>query len=138
MSTPIRIFTDGACSPNPGNMGIGVVVEWQGKTPPTIISEYAGKGTNNIAEYTALNEALLYIYQQTIKNCVIHSDSKLMVNQVNGNWKCKDSTLLPLCIKAQERIKWLRKNLFNVELVYIKRDLNLADEPAKQGSKKFQ
>lgn len=130
----IRIFTDGACQPNPGSMGIGVVIEWATKIAD-VISLPAGEGTNNIAEYKALLEALLQIKDNSIKDTVIHSDSNLMVSQVNGKWQCKDSTLKVLCDKAQKRMKFLRDNNFKVELVYIPRALNLADTPAKNGCK---
>lgn len=129
----VRIFTDGACQPNPGSMGVGVVIEWNGKKP-TIHSEYAGEGTNNIAEYSALIQSLGMIKEMVVKDAKIHSDSNLMVNQVNGNWKCKDESLKVLCFKAQKRIKWLESNGYKVELVYIPRELNLADEPAKRGA----
>ncbi|MEO5767541.1 MAG: hypothetical protein ABIS92_04265, partial [Polyangia bacterium] len=42
----LEVWTDGACSGNPGPMGIGVVVidgDWRDE-----ISEYLGVGTNNI------------------------------------------------------------------------------------------
>lgn len=131
----IRIFTDGACQPNPGSMGVGVVIEWQGKKP-TIISEYIGEGTNNVAEYTALLTALEEIKKEDIRVVKIHSDSNLMVQQVNGNWKAKDRALKVHCDLAQRRISWLTQKGFQIELVYIPRELNLADEPAKRGSEK--
>jgi ribonuclease HI len=135
MASPIRVFTDGACQPNPGKMGIGVVVEWQ-KNNPTIISKSGGDGTNNIAEYMALLEAQDFIKENIIKNVIINSDSTLMVKQVNGEWKCKDATLKELCSKAQNRMKWFKDNNYKIELVYIPRELNLADTPAKNGVKK--
>lgn len=132
---PIRIFTDGACQPNPGHKGLGVVVEWQGKKP-LVLSKYAGEGTNNEAEYEALIESLQIIRDEQIKEAVIHSDSNLMVNQVNGSWACRDYKLKPLLFKAQKRIEWLKGNGFKVELIYIPRELNLADNPAKLGAQK--
>jgi ribonuclease HI len=131
----IRIFTDGAAQPNPGSMGIGVVIEWQGKKP-TIYSEYIGEGTNNEAEYGALLQALQMIKDENIKIAKIHSDSNLMVNQVNGNWKAKDIVMQSLRGKAQKRIDWLIQKGFQIELVYIPRTLNVADEPAKRGAEK--
>lgn len=136
MGEQIRIFVDGACAPNPGPMGIGIVVEWQGNTAPTIISEFIGEGTNNIAEYTALIEALGFIKVNKIMNAKIHSDSNLIVQQTVGTWKCKDLKLKGLNTKAKMRIDWLRQHNYQIELVYIPRELNLADEPAKLGSKK--
>src|SRR5262245_14197759 len=46
------VYTDGACTGNPGPMGIGVVV-MDGKERREL-SEYLGIGTNNIAELTAI------------------------------------------------------------------------------------
>lgn len=131
----IRIFIDGACQPNPGHKGLGIVIEWQGKNP-TIISKYAGEGTNNEAEYEAFIESLQAIKEENIKEVIVHSDSNLMVQQVNGNWQCRDLKLKPLLFKAQKRIEWLKNNNYNVELIYIPRELNLADTPAKNGCKK--
>lgn len=135
----IRIFTDGACSGNGttnSEAGIGVVVEWQNKKP-TIISEYLGEGlTNNIAEYRGVIKALDFIYHNQISNVEINSDSKLIVNQINGNWRCKDSKLKPLLIKSQKKLNYLRNKLnYNIDIVYIPRKFNLADEPAKNSLK---
>jgi ribonuclease HI len=74
------------------------------------------------------------IKDEVIKDAVIKSDSNLMVNQVNGKWKCKDSSLQVLCFKAQKRIDWLKSHGYKVELEYIPREFNLADEPAKLGA----
>lgn len=128
----IRVFTDGACQPNPGNKGIGVVIEWQ-NSAPEIISKGTGFGSNNQAEYEALLEALMQIRDKKIMKVEINSDSNLMVNQVNGNWACKDKQLRELCTLAQRRIDWLIQNGYDVKLVYIRREFNLADNPAKNG-----
>ena len=131
----IRVFTDGACSGNgtaSALTGIGVVVEWVGKQP-TVISKPYGHGTNNTAEYNALLEALQYIYDEKIMVVEINADSNLMVSQVNGVWKCKDATLKELCTLAQKRINHLIQNGYDVKLQYIRREFNLADEPAKRG-----
>src|SRR5207344_2742499 len=55
------IHTDGSCFGNPGPAGVGVLMEWKGKTKE--ISRYLGEGTNNIAELTAIEVAL-----QEVKN----------------------------------------------------------------------
>lgn len=131
----IRLFCDGACSGNgtPNQKaGAGVVVEWQGKKP-MILSMGLGNKSNNEAEYNGLLEALQIIKDTEIKDVIIHSDSNLMVQQVNGNWKCKDPKLKQLLQKAKDRIVWLNSNKYKVGLVYIPRELNLADMPAKNG-----
>src|SRR4051812_18768300 len=52
----IDVWTDGACSGNPGPMGIGVVVLADGKRREH--GEYLGVGTNNIAELVAIERGL--------------------------------------------------------------------------------
>src|SRR5262245_42651324 len=52
----IVVYTDGACSGNPGPMGIGVVVLDHGNRRE--VSEFLGEGTNNVAELTAVERAL--------------------------------------------------------------------------------
>lgn len=131
----IRVFCDGACSNNGGaaqRAGIGVVIEWQGRKP-FILSEGVGNKTNNEAEYEGILKALLLIKENEIKTVTINSDSALVVNQVNGNWKCRDKKLIPLLIKTQARLNWLRSNNYTIDVVYIKREFNLADAPAKLG-----
>ncbi|MDO9264821.1 MAG: RNase H family protein, partial [Desulfosalsimonadaceae bacterium] len=53
----IIIYTDGASSGNPGPSGIGVVMEYGGHERE--ISNYIGIATNNIAELTAVQTALM-------------------------------------------------------------------------------
>lgn len=140
----IRIFIDGACQPNPGAMGIGVVVEWA-MSGPTVISEYGGEGTNNVAEYKALNRALQCINENQIMVAKIKCDSNLVVQQMKKiipnltrdpkiiGWKCNDYDLLELRNIAKNRIDDLVKRGFEIFLDYIPRELNLADAPAKAG-----
>ena len=52
----LELWTDGACSGNPGPMGIGIVAVDGGKRREH--GEYLGVGTNNIAELTAIERAL--------------------------------------------------------------------------------
>ena len=117
-----EIFIDGACSGNPGPTRIAVFSE--DLKIKTILD--TGNGTNNRAEYQALIYALA-IAQSIEDDIVIKSDSKLVVEQVNGNWKVKDTKLIPLRKDAQILID-MRKQLFNVstELQWLPREQNLA------------
>ena len=131
----IRIFCDGACTGNGSASqvaGIGVVIEWQGKSP-LILSKGIGDRTNNEAEYEGLLEGLQQIKDNEIKVATIHSDSNLMVSQVNNVWACRDAKLKPLLFKVQKRLEWFKERGYSIELVYIPRELNLADTPAKRG-----
>jgi len=53
---PVEIFTDGACSGNPGPGGWGAILRWDGKERE--LSGGAAETTNNRMELTAAIEAL--------------------------------------------------------------------------------
>ncbi len=54
----ISIYCDGACEPNPGNAGSGVVVYRNGQLAELWYGLYNPRGTNNTAELNALHQAL--------------------------------------------------------------------------------
>lgn len=136
MSAPIRIFIDGSCrdNGNNGQMGIGIVVEWKNNKLPTIISKYIGEGTNNIAEHTALLEALKLIEKEQIMNVRILSDSNLVVKQINNIWKCKDLELRKIFDKSIKLLESLKNKGYLISIEYIPRKINIADTPANNGS----
>ena len=117
-----EIYVDGGCSGNPGPMRIAMFSE--DLSIKTVLDN--GNGTNNIAEYHALIYALA-IAQHLEDNVVIKSDSKLVVEQVNGNWKVKDQTLKTLYRDAQILID-MRAQLFGASttLQWVSREQNLA------------
>ena len=95
------LHTDGACLGNPGPMGLGIVLEREDGKEYTL-SEPAGHGTNNIAEYSALIRGLQLAQQKDVTSINAYLDSQLVVEQVNGNWRVKDKTLAALHEKVQE------------------------------------
>ena len=54
----VSIYCDGACEPNPGNAGSGIVVYRAGKLAQLWFGLYNPRGTNNTAELNALYHAL--------------------------------------------------------------------------------
>jgi ribonuclease HI len=54
----VSIYCDGACEPNPGNAGSGIVVYRGGKLTELWYGLYNPMGTNNTAELNALHHAL--------------------------------------------------------------------------------
>ncbi len=91
-----EIFFDGACLPfNPNGVATyGFVIKNSGK----IVSSGSGiaseKGTNNIAEYTALIKALEKALELGYTKVKIYGDSLLVVNQINGIYEVKSSKYL--------------------------------------------
>lgn len=122
MHNQLIIHTDGGARGNPGPAAIGVVIEKEGK----IIHEFGktiGETTNNVAEYTAVIEALIWLasknYTLEIKNFFL--DSKLVVEQLNGRFKLKNANLRELFLK----IKILEQEVGGViTYQYIPREKN--------------
>lgn len=70
-SDPIEIFTDGACSGNPGPGGWGVLLRWNGHERE--LSGGADETTNNRMELTAAIEALKALKRPS--RIHLHTDS---------------------------------------------------------------
>jgi ribonuclease HI len=85
----IIVYTDGACTGNPGPMGIGVVIVDRGKRRE--IGEYLGHhGTNNIAELTAILRALESVPpDQREREVRVHADSAYAIGLLSQGWKAK-------------------------------------------------
>ena len=101
-----KVFCDGASRSNPGEAAIGVSIQIDGKEIHTI-SKVIGVASNNEAEYLALESALEYCIKNNFMNLEIFLDSKLVVEQVNGNFKVKSNNLKPLRDKILEHIEKL-------------------------------
>jgi ribonuclease HI len=89
----IHVWTDGACSGNPGPAGLGVVV--LDGSDRKEISEYLGEGTNNIAELTAILRGLEVIEPEARKRPVfVYSDSQYSIGLLTQAWKAKKNVEL--------------------------------------------
>jgi len=117
----IIVHTDGGSRSNPGNAGIGVVARRGGDTLFEL-SEFLGVQTNNYAEYTGVIRALEELIARGLHTepVAIHMDSKLVVEQVQGNWKVKEPTLKPLVSRAQE----LAAQCKSISFTHIPREKN--------------
>ena len=89
------IHTDGGSRGNPGKAGIGVVIEKDDGNKEQIY-KYIGITTNNIAEYTALKEALMRAEDLGEKHVSVIMDSELVVKQIKGEYRVKNEGLKPL------------------------------------------
>ncbi len=97
----IIIYTDGACSGNPGPAGVGVFL--QRPTETVEICEYIGSATNNIAELTAILRALETLTEAENNSHIhLYTDSGWSLGVLVGGWKAK--TNLHLIGKIKEQI----------------------------------
>jgi ribonuclease HI len=110
----LEVWTDGACSGNPGPMGIGVVVidgAWRDE-----LSEYLGIGTNNIAELVAIERGLetsLSRIATTARRVQVHTDSSYAIGLLGKGWKAKAN---------QDLVERIRKKLtaFPAAIEFVK------------------
>ncbi len=130
----LEIFTDGACSGNPGPAAIGVVIKNQNQTIKEI-SRGIGQATNNIAEYTALIEGLKEAVSLKADEVLVTTDSELMYKQIMGSYKVKHENIKPLF----DQVKNLIQSFKQVEFKHVLRDKNHeADKLASLGLKTSQ
>lgn len=125
----IIIHTDGASRGNPGLAGAGAVVN--GLNNKYLLSLFLGKKTNNEAEYLALLSALRLMVSlmddesenRLLKASSIHFklDSKLVVEQLNKNWKIKNHRMRAL---AQDCWKIIAELDAPVYFDHVGRELN--------------
>src|SRR5262249_32560727 len=108
----VQLWTDGACSGNPGPMGIGIVAIDGAKRKE--VGEYLGIGTNNIAELTAIDRALDIIGDDArTRHLRVYTDSAYSIGVLSKGWKAKAN---------QELIARMRRRLAglpNVEFVKV-------------------
>lgn len=104
-----HIHTDGGSRGNPGQAAIGFVIQDDDGKPVAEKGEKIGVTTNNVAEYTAVLSALKYLIDSPVKPTLVKFflDSKLVVEQINGNFQIKQPHLKTLCVEIQR----LRKSL---------------------------
>ncbi len=116
------IHTDGGSRGNPGQAAIGVVIQKQS----SLIANYGkrlGVTTNNVAEYFAVKDALLFVISNNMERDDIDFflDSELVVKQLNGVYKIKDKTLQTYSSDIKILItKWGRE----VRFTHVKREQN--------------
>ena len=114
------IYIDGAARGNPGEAGIGIIIKDEKGKNIRELYKYIGSVTNNIAEYTALVYALQEALILGLKNVTVHSDSELLVRQLNGQYRVKNSNLRPY----YEQFLHLKRGFNQVEAKQISRQDN--------------
>lgn len=136
----VEIFTDGACSGNPGAGGYGAILRYMGTTKE--ISGGDLNTTNNRMELLAVIEALTLLKEPC--KVILTTDSQYVVNAVEKGWliswvlsdwkkgKVKNidlwQRLLPLLDKHDVSFVWIKGHNGHIEnercdqLAVIQRD----------------
>jgi len=100
--TEVEVYTDGASRGNPGPASYGIVFT-DGDEVLATVSGFLGTTTNNQAEYNAVITAVDTAIEAGLERIELHSDSQLMINQLNGEWQVKDDELRGLYETVQDR-----------------------------------
>lgn len=117
-----KLYTDGGSRNNPGPAAIGVVLlDEQGVTIETV-SKFLGQATNNQAEYEALLHGLRLALHHKVSQVAVYLDSELVVKQMQGLYKIKDSQLAQLAAQA----KTLLESFQTYTFIHIPREKNAA------------
>jgi ribonuclease HI len=105
------VYTDGACSGNPGPAGCGfLVIGLDGERREGF--EFLGKATNNIAELTAILRGVEAV-ADLIAPVRVHTDSSYAIGVLQKGWRAKANVELIATI----RIELARRP--GVHLVYV-------------------
>lgn len=119
MSKILEVYTDGGSRGNPGVSAYAFVVLEEGVEIYTS-SGFIGISTNNKAEYTALLEALKYIDNLEFESVKFYSDSELMVKQIKGEYKVKDTDLQIFYQECKQIISKIK----HFEIIHVRREKN--------------
>jgi ribonuclease HI len=95
-----RLSTDGGARGNPGPAALGYVLEADDGTVLSAHGEAIGVATNNVAEYRALLAGLARAVELGIDELEVVSDSELLVKQMRGEYRVKNTALRELSIEA--------------------------------------
>lgn len=106
----VIVYTDGACTGNPGPAGIGVVMRHKGREK--LVSEYLGEATNNIAELTAILRALTLLKRPDMP-VRLYTDSQYAQGLFLRNWKAKANT--ELVAEIRKKLKSFR----DLSIIYV-------------------
>jgi ribonuclease HI len=115
----VTVYTDGASRGNPGPAAIAYLIRGDG-VAPVDYCEAIGTATNNFAEYSAMIRALEAASRLGARRVALHSDSELMVRQMNGEYRVKHPDIVPLYEEARECVATFDA----VQFIHIPRSQN--------------
>ncbi|HBQ51009.1 hypothetical protein A3B42_00800 [Candidatus Daviesbacteria bacterium RIFCSPLOWO2_01_FULL_38_10] len=116
------IYTDGASRGNPGRASYGFTISDGENNLIYKEGKSIGITTNNVAEYTGVLEALKKAkkFSKSQSEIELFADSRLVVEQLSGNFKVKAPHLKPIF----DQIKILEMEIGRVFYTHIPREKN--------------
>jgi len=118
--TELKIYADGGSRGNPGPSASGFVITDMHDVLLEKDGLYLGITTNNQAEYHALRLALERALALKAENVHVFMDSLLVVNQMKGLFKVKNTELIPVYKEIKQTVGRFKE----VSFTHIPRELN--------------
>ena len=115
----LELYCDGGARGNPGEAAFAVVVSRDGRVVEEIF-EKIGIATNNVAEYRGVIGGLRYLRKNPAA-AKIYLDSELVVRQLKGEYRVKDTKLQKHYLEAR---KLLGEIGLPVGFFYVPREKN--------------
>lgn len=129
----VDLFTDGGSRGNPGPAGAGFVIKDQQGQIILSRGTFLGSTTNNVAEYTAVQEGLTAAKELGVQSVRLFADSQLLIRQINGEYRVKSEKLRPYYQACME----LLASLESWQATHVYREQNTeADNLANQAMDK--
>lgn len=117
----LEAFIDGSSIGNPGEAGYGFVLKTHKGEILARIGRRIGRATNNTAEYRGLLGCLDMAAAYEARSLLVHSDSELLVNQMNGSYRVKQAHLQEL---HQQAMQIIQREFPDFQIRHIPRTMN--------------
>lgn len=122
----LAVYFDGSCNPNPGEMGIGIHCPARNYDR----TEGMGYGTNNLAEWLALELGMAYALDFGKKGGAVwfFGDSQLVIRTMNNEQSVRKTELSDVysrCVALQDALK---RAGIRYDYMFVNRKYNLADK----------
>ncbi len=121
ISDTATIYTDGGSRGNPGPSGLGYYIVGADGREIKRGGEFLGMSNSRLAEYYGLKEGIEQAIELGLKRVRFVSDSLMMVNQMNGVYKVKNSDLW----QVHDDILKLLSKLDSYSFVHVPRSQNV-------------
>lgn len=116
----LNVYCDGGSRGNPGHSAYGFAVLKDGEIVKKG-SGYIGIATNNVAEYTAIVEALKWLKENFPgNNLSFFLDSQLAASQLSGLYKVKNSKIRDFILE----IRGLENSFSQITYNHVPREKN--------------
>lgn len=121
----VKVFTDGGSRGNPGESAIGVYIENE-DGELVGIGRRIGIQTNNVAEYSAIIEALVWLIDNKSKigddaQIDFYMDSQLAYSQLSGLYKVKNDKIREMIFEIRQKESELG---IDVKYQHVRRENN--------------